>query len=210
MEVKNIVTIDFDIIMAPSIELYNNFINEEFCVEDIAVQINDLIKYCNADLNKYSYISMYIFHLFNFLPQENIHFVFDHDQLYDYTSDEYQYNVINIDHHHDCGYPRANSDLYCGNWALKLEENNRLKEYLWLANETSSPFPEELLNKEKFKTDIITNYNLFDIPTPDILVICASFAWIPTQFIPLFYLWLDFYNRYFGTKQIEENPRKTK
>lgn len=207
MEVKNIVTIDFDIIMAPSIELYNNFINESFSVEDIAININDLIKYSNADLNKYSYITMYLFHLFNFLSEENIHFVFDHDQVYDYIKEGYSYNIFNIDHHHDCGYPGANSTLYCGNWVIKIDENNALNKYLWIANENSSPFPEDL-SFDKYEKVLLNDYNLFEIPNPDLLVICASFAWIPIQFVPLFHMWIDFYNTYFGTKQIEKNPRK--
>ncbi len=207
METKNIVTIDFDIIMAPSIELYNNFINESFSVEDIAININDLIKYSNADLNKYSYITMYLFHLFNFLSEENIHFVFDHDQVYDYIEEGYSYNIFNIDHHHDCGYPKANSTLYCGNWVIKIDENNALNKYLWITNENSSPFPEDL-SVDKYKKVLLNNYNLFEIPNPDLLVICASFAWIPIQFVPLFHMWVDFYNTYFGTKQIEKNPRK--
>ncbi len=207
MEEKNIVTIDFDIIMAPSIELYNNFIDEDFSVEDVAININDLIKYSNADLNKYSYITLYLFNLFNLLPEENIHFVFDHDQVCNYIENKYCYNVFNIDHHHDCGYPKANSELYCGNWVIKMDENNILNKYLWIANENSSPFPENL-SIEKYEKTLLNNYNLFDIPTPDLLIICASFSWIPTQFIPLFHMWLDFYNACFGIKQIEENPRR--
>ena len=43
----NVVSIDFDIIMAPSIEFYNNFTNDKFLFD------NPLLKVCIADLSIY-------------------------------------------------------------------------------------------------------------------------------------------------------------
>ena len=201
MEIKNIITIDFDIIMAPSIELYNHIVCAQISVNSIA-NCNSLMKYCNADLEIYKIISFYLFKLFEDLKEENIHFIFDHHQIWNYLEENTIYNVYNIDHHHDYGYPDANPELYCGNWVLKMEESNKLNKYIWITDYSSDLFP-----NEKYERILLSDIDLNDLPKPDELIICASFQWIPEQFFPLFDFWLIFYNLYFAEKpkEIEKN-----
>ncbi len=204
MNIKNIVTIDFDIIMEPSIEIYNSMINDKYGIEDLA-KINNLISYCNANLNTYSFLTTYLFNVFGLVDKSNIHFIYDHHKVYKYLNNEYKYNVYNIDHHHDFGYhDDSNKHLYCGNWVLKMEEDNLLNDYTWIANYTSSPFSKE----DKFKKIILEKFDFSSLPIPDLLIICLSKQWVPEQFIPLFYLWLNCYNLYFNTEDnlfIENN-----
>lgn len=206
METKNIVTIDFDIIMAPSIEIYNAFVNEEMGINDFAEYRNALLGFCNANLAIYTSLSFYIFRMFEQLDKTQIHFVYDHDQVYDYIKPEETYNIFNIDHHHDCGYPSANPELYCGNWVLKIKENKQLNDYIWITDEFSGDIPENM--GEKIMLD---DFDLYSMPNPDIFVICLSQAWVPSQFFPLFDLWVDFYNVYFNEGEplsLELNSRK--
>lgn len=192
MKIENIVTVDFDIIMAPSIEIYNRLIGEERGINDIAEYGSNLMSYCNADLCIYSVLSFYIFKTFESLKKEQIHFVYEHDQVYNYLEADKKYNVFNIDHHHDCGYYET-SELYCGNWVLKMQQNNKLNNYLWICDNNSSDLPDNIGKKIT-----LDRFNLSSLPTPDMLVLCLSEAWVTKQFIPLFILWIDFYNKYFN------------
>ena len=83
-----------------------------------------------------------------------------------------------------------------------MEEKNLLNSYLWIGNSTSGLMPK---GKKKFINFYDCDLNSLQIP--DKLIICASFQWIPEQFHPLFYLWLQLYNLYYGsvTKNIEDN-----
>lgn len=199
MEIKNLITIDFDIIMEPSIELYNSMINDKFGIKDLA-ETNPLMRYCDANLNTYSFLTTYLFNIFGLINKNNIHFIYNHHQIYKYLDDNCEYNVYNIDHHHDYGYHEeeketSSNPLYCGNWALKMKEDNFLNNYIWIANYTSSPFP----GKDQSKKVILEQFDFSSLPIPDLLIICLSKEWVPEQFIPLFYLWLNCYNLYFNT-----------
>lgn len=200
MEIKNLITIDFDIIMEPSIELYNSIINDKFGIKDLA-EINPLMRYCNANLNTYSFLTTYLFNVFGLINKNNIHFIYNHHQVYKYLDDNYKYNVYNIDHHHDYGYHKeeetSSNPLYCGNWVLKMEEDNFLNNYTWIANYTSSPFP----SNDQLKKVILEQFDFSSLPIPDLLIICLSKEWVPEQFIPLFHLWLNCYNLYFNTEE---------
>ena len=62
----------------------------------------------------------------------------------------------------------------------------------WIQNNTSGELPpkyaeHQLIQKFEFpKIDLI-----YSLIKPDMIVICGSFEWIPTQFQSLFYLWRD-------------------
>ena len=50
----NVLSIDFDIIMAPSIEFYNNLVSYEDLFD------NELMRICNADLIHYSRLTTWL------------------------------------------------------------------------------------------------------------------------------------------------------
>ena len=92
--------------------------------------------------------------------------------------------LINIDHHHDLGYPvdsDNNNKMHCGNWVKKLFNEKRIKEYIWIKNDYSTP---------PRNCDIeYIEYNINDIALTDIcddcdkIFICLSSAWIPPYYI---------------------------
>lgn len=111
---ETILTIDFDIIMWPSIELYNHFVNgDDDNMWDIETDF-PLLQYANADLELY-------YKLTNFLlkyKEKNIKFIFinSHDEILKYINSPS--TMVNIDHHHDLGYEEYHwqcKDLLCGN-----------------------------------------------------------------------------------------------
>lgn len=194
---KNIVTIDFDIIMAPSIELYNDSVKKGW---DYLLQFNQM-KLLTADLIHYQRLTNWLIKIIKKMDKENIYFIEDHGQILKYIeNDNEKINIYNIDHHHDCGYNNIkNEKLNCGNWGLKLKELNVLNNFYWIKNKNSNlpPKEKEIINLTKYN---LINFNLDDLPIPDKLILCLSEPWIPPTFRPLFYIWLDILNEYYNTK----------
>ena len=185
---KTVLTIDFDIIMKPSIQLYNNLISTENYIDNI--ESWNFVKYAPADLIIYNKLTNYLLTLIDSTTE--IHFIENHDQILNYLEDNDKYNLINIDHHHDLGY-RGNDEIAkevigCANWALMIAQENLLENYLWIGNSNSVQKSDSIL-KYDFK-DIAT-CDLSMLEKPDIIIVCYSAQWIPQQFRPLFKLWID-------------------
>lgn len=125
-----IVSIDFDIIMGPSIEFYNHFINDEHLFEHPLMQI------CNADLIHYNRLTKWIFKEIQHLSSSDIIFISNHHEIINYFPSGEYLELINIDHHHDIFY-NASNDLNCGNWVLHAFENHLIDSYTWIHNGNS-------------------------------------------------------------------------
>lgn len=95
--------------------------------------------------------------------------------------------LYNIDHHHDLGYREDNTVINCGNWALHLLKNKRIDKYIWINNQNSN---KNVREDVKFETQLLKEFNLNSLK-PDKIIICLSPEWIPNQFHPLYYLWID-------------------
>lgn len=102
---KNIVTIDFDIIMGPSIEGYNNIINDYVSFEILANKF-PFYNSAEADLYVYEYLTRYLTEIITHIEDKNkIKFISQHDLMYHICKNEKEpFNLINIDHHHDINY----------------------------------------------------------------------------------------------------------
>ena len=74
---KDILTIDFDIIMAPTINTYNDIVPRTHW--DI-LQNDPLLRLSFADLIHYYRLTDFLFYLSKFLTKEQFHFVFDHQR----------------------------------------------------------------------------------------------------------------------------------
>ena len=92
----NIVSIDFDIIMAPSIELYRSF--------DFNGYDNYYQNIFNADLTMYTKLTEQLLRWFPQVGQNNIYFIESHEQIINFIPKDKKCSLINIDHHHDLGY----------------------------------------------------------------------------------------------------------
>lgn len=181
-----LLTIDFDVIMYPSIDLYNNFV---FGIEDNIENVeNDipLLKYANADLNLYLKLTEYLIKAKNHGCQ--FKFINSHEDILNYCDN--LDTIINIDHHHDLGYndeQRENDIIGCANWAYQGLKNKKFKNYMWLHNYNSEPF--YLIKNFSIINMCINNVNFEQLFIPNQIIICSSYSWIPTSIRPLYNLW---------------------
>ena len=187
-----ILSIDFDIIMGPSIEIYNHKMGSN-CTCQQFEKFYPLIRYANADLMVYSILTDFLIDAAKDMRPDQIHFIMNHMDILNFINEDDKVTIMNIDHHHDLGYPGlGNESVNCGNWLDFLFEEKCCEGLTWIQNSTSSPPP------PKYKTHpMIQEFEfpeidlIYELIKPDMIVICGSFEWIPTQFQPLFYLWRD-------------------
>ena len=141
---KNIVTIDFDIIMSPCINLYDKLVPYISWSELKHIpQLNVL----TANMEHYQRLTNYLISLLPHLSFEQIHLVYDHGMATFKIPSNDILTIYNIDHHHDCGYhlkeePLLKQELNCANWVAKIKEINLLDRYIWIKNTNSSLKPE--------------------------------------------------------------------
>ena len=199
---KKIVTIDFDIIMGPSIEVYNHFIPYEKTWDEL--MLNPQIALSTGDYVHYQRILIWLLKMAKEMPKENFHFIGEHHSILKFLDENEQYDIVNIDHHHDCGYADDEGiyktmDIDCTNWVAKAYDKGLVKRYTWLHNADSTLYSPTAKRIIDFKFDL-KNYNLDMLPTPDEIYICFSEIWIPPTLRPLFYIWLDTFNIFYNTR----------
>ena len=186
-----IVTIDFDIIMRPSIESYNYFINEDGDSIDQLEQEFVHFQNCQADLSIYKLLTDFILNV----ESEKIFFISSHKDILQFVNESV--DLINIDHHHDLGYSNESYsetfEISCGNWVEQLYRENKIKSYTWIHNPNYF-----LLMGDQARIDndlIISDENEMKkylnnlAQHTDSLIICSSFPWVPSMYRPLFDTW---------------------
>lgn len=189
-----VVTIDFDIIMEPSIIFYNHIVPSARWEDLYKNAIPNLF---TADLIHYERLTKWVINMFHSLPAENVQFIYSHDMAYELLKDYDNIELINIDHHHDYGYDKGdNSKVTCANWVKYLAQENHLASYLWVNNESSDVHPNATIDSQCLKKTNLSTLN------PDILIICLSPEWVPPHIRPLFDLWTDFYEQQYKQKCI--------
>ncbi|MBE6148271.1 MAG: hypothetical protein E7167_01980 [Firmicutes bacterium] len=199
---KNIVTIDFDIIMAPCIDLYNHLVPRVPWFELRHIPQLNLL---TADMFYYQRLTEYLISLLPHLRFDQIHFVYEHQTATFKMPGDEKLTIYNIDHHHDCGYhdeqePISEQDLTCANWVRKIKDFDLLERYIWIKNVNSDLKPEDFDMEENF----MGSYNLEQIPIPDQLILVLSPQWVPEDFYPLFKLWQSIVTDYYKQPAIIE------
>ena len=199
---KNIVTIDFDVIMAPSINLYNHMIgvnNWENSFMD-----NPQLSLSRGDYAQYVQLTNWIMLIASKMSPANIHFIHSHENVINFIPEEKdeELTIVNIDHHHDISYNDKDSteqieDLNCGNWVKYISETRNLTRYIWI-NNTNSTDPHEATRDIIAINCALQNYNLNTLAAPDTLIICLSEEWVPPTIRPLFFLWMDLLNNFYN------------
>lgn len=186
---RKILSIDFDIIMAPSIELYNDSTTKGWEFLESFPQMQSL----KLDAEHYKRLTQLVYLLFTRLPKEKIQFIEDHGRIVHYINQSQEpFHLINIDHHHDVGYHPDEEDepLNCGNWVRMLQPT--MLSYTWVGNRNSH-YPEKK-EYQTFITDknVLEEFDLNSLLDIDELYLCLSEPWVPSYFRPLFFSWLDF------------------
>lgn len=123
-----------------------------------------------------------------------------------YLTDETDIFLINIDHHHDCGYENNNltsfvslDEINCGNWAKRLFDMKQLISYVWIKNPNSDVSQDttsainNIIDFEAIELDLL--------PKPDQLILCLSEPWVPPHYRPLFKIWQDYFEKKHNKKK---------
>lgn len=187
----NVLSIDFDIIMAPSINLYNSMVPQAHW-EDLLKTLPNLAT-TPADLNIYSKILRYLLRTVD--KTSPIYIAYSHSFIKDYLQYDYDLNIVNIDHHHDIFYDEKDKecklqDCTCANWVKYFYDQGQLKNYTWVHNDNSFDPNFEVnfkYNKIPFKEFEFAN-------SYDKYFICLSPEWVPPYYHSLFYTLLDCLN----------------
>lgn len=191
-----VVTIDFDIIMAPIIGMYNGEIDENITI-DFLIKQYPYLEYVPADLDIYAYLTDFITKVINRIPKTRVKFLRSHDEMVPCLDKRKEIELVNIDHHHDVGYdienwkmPLLGLDYDCGNWVKRLDDNGVLHSYTWVHNPTSDELTDP--DAQHYITDqyLLKEFDLMGlVQDVDELYICGSFEWVPAKYQPLFETW---------------------
>ena len=197
---KRIITIDFDVIMSPSITLYNDMIGPQQWEQTF---MNDpQLALSRGDYARYAQLTAWLMIIAKELQPSAIHFIHSHDHIMKYIpKDNEELTIVNIDHHHDISYNDKDSNemievLTCGNWIKYISENRKLARYIWINNSNSTP-PHEATKNLISMNCLLQNYNLNNLTAPDVLVLCLSDEWVPPPIRPLFFLWMHLLGEYY-------------
>lgn len=190
----NILSIDFDWIMQPTIEAYNNLChgNSPLGAKEIWEQIEMAMPGFEArcDLNRFTDLYFTLKEVMKNLTKGDCYVGIEHGELYNFMQvlGAKKYNVYNIDHHHDLGYhigdePLDEQSTSLANWAAKAHTDLNMYKYTWIHN-VNSCMPEEV--SEKLKYTHTTDLRILDGIKFDKVFICASWEWVPPKYQNLF------------------------
>lgn len=193
---KNIVTIDFDIIMGPSIDGYNDMVGSEMPLKYLANKF-PYFGMAEPDLYVYEYVTRYLTEILTHIDnKDKIKFISTHDLMYHICKNEKEkFNLINIDHHHDINYrdswDQPIIEIDEGNWVKRLFDMNKINRYVWVGNSNSILFDlNQCPFKDRINMEVLRDYDLGKLAAnTDELICCFSAAYIPPLYEPLFLTW---------------------
>lgn len=200
-----VLTIDFDIVMAPSIGLYNDIIGDQKGIDGI-IKRYPLMEYTfTADFFIYEAVTRALMNLFKKVPAKDVYFIKEHHSLIKLVEDMKDITLINIDHHHDIGYNRVLPTTKilrpeCGNWVKYLSDKGLIKSYIWVNNENSD-MPTGGLSKMYLEDEfsIKDGFDISGLEQIDKLIICNSPQWIPPNIQGLFMTWIGLAEEFYDT-----------
>lgn len=192
MSEVNILSVDFDWIMEPSINIYNNQIDELKAIDQLLEENSGII--IKADNKKFYTLFTLISIICNEIDDPNHIIITDnHQEIVNAINTQWdiqdKYTLYNIDHHHDCGYGAQTlkdieaQKIQCGNWVHWIKNINK---YIWINNKNSEVnLASEILNaipnyQMSYDINLIRNVKF------DYFFMCLSPGWTPKEFWPLF------------------------
>ena len=197
----NVVSIDFDIIMKPDINLYNDWIEDDLGVNDFIKEYK-VLENVKADLYIYEYLTRFLLKVIKRIDASKVYFIESHETVAKYI-DQTFCNLWNIDHHHDITYNEENIALplincNCGDWVKFLMDSKKVKQYVWIGNSNSVEPDESVQNHYQYEQKVLEEFNLDKLAQQtDMLFICKSSDWLPEHYAPLFDAWIAICEEYY-------------
>ena len=197
-----ILSIDFDAIMFPCIRLYNEYCYGNENATTIWRQLEfdrDINQYLSYDANVYKNIGKIIFKNIKngakLIPIQEHQMLVDHLKKYDLL--DLQFDITNIDYHHDIAYNRNSfvemefDNYTCADWAGYLMTLNPETTLTWVRCPGSSPYNEDI--KEFTNTIAIKRIDeIVDLDDDyDLIYFCLSPQWVPYVYHHLYDLLID-------------------
>lgn len=195
-----VLSIDFDWVMEPCIEVYNDFSRARHVIgakgawEDIEQKIPMIHQLgLEMDYKKYQELYYLIMGVIQENPNIKIAIRSEHDMIIPiiksyFSSKDYTLSLINVDHHHDLGYV---GDTYeecgCANWVMHLARDKNIPHlsYQWIHNTNSEMGQHESIPCSLMENNSTQLVNI-DIANIDLLFLCSSWEWVPMKYGPLF------------------------
>ena len=197
---NTILSIDLDILFSPYTGIYNNQINNCYNCEKIwngieqSYTISDFtpnLEYCEIILNLFQNYSSQINTIY--IGQDHSSILTAIELEKNNFQQPYNFNLYNIDYHHDIGYEKQaiedikNNRINCGNWVGFLNYYKFLNQYFWLEG-LGTHFDQFILTND-LKELLPSNFErkIFDKDFPldlniDLLYITFSPPWIPPKY----------------------------
>lgn len=195
---KKILSIDFDIIMYPCITLYNGEIDGDDNPIESWRQLEE--EYGFESYNMFTYDTKVLKELakiitYNRKQNKPIYYITEHQQIVDKLKkdkdyDTSQYNIYNIDFHHDLWYNDTDiiqivedDDYHCGCWIGYLYLKKKLTSLTWLkAPNSDMPEIKTYSNDLQFNTLRIREFeDLYEIDFDEVYF-CLSPQWVPQKY----------------------------
>ena len=188
-----VTTIDFDIIMHPCIDIFN----DSDLTADQYLERYDFLGHMAADLELYVQLTNFILSF----DKEKIVFIYAHSDIVEELEEVTEpIDLYNIDYHHDVLYEEKINwksplrEYNEGNWVKKLWDDKKLNKYIWIKDYKSTNLSPKI--EQRYITDkhFIYFYDFGTLKDSDKLYISLSPEWIPSYYVPLYDLWQDLTN----------------
>lgn len=199
----NVVSIDFDIIMEPDINLYNDWVEGDLGINDY-VNEHKVLENLKADLYSYEYLTRFLMKAIQKVDAKNVYFIESHETITNFLN-ENSVDLWNIDHHHDIFYEDEEDvtlpllTCTCGNWVKYLFDRKKVRKYTWIGNDNSIKPDDEVEKHYPHEEKRLKETNLNKLTEQvDILFICRSPEWVPEYYFPLFDAWIAICEEYYN------------
>ena len=187
----NIISIDFDICMWQDIQIYNDSISSNLKDSvDRLVKTMPLLGYVRFDAHAYRAIANILIEAKQLIGKDNIHFIINHEEILQYLPKDKEFNLYNIDHHHDMGYEeKIGVRPQCGDWVCHAYDKYPMKKYYWVSDDLGVEPDTDKYEVQRLRVNTFSYYNI--LPETSKVIVCLSPTWVPSQFYPLYDLLHD-------------------
>lgn len=116
-----VLSVDFDVIMGPDIDLYNPKVPVYYTLEQMIAE-HPLLTGLRIDFEHYQKLINILLEVSQNVERQNIYVAYSHDAILDFLKNDSDLELVNIDHHHDLGYDKKDNfeKATYANWVYYL------------------------------------------------------------------------------------------